>query len=113
MQEAKIDKLYQEIGIRIRDAREANGTTQELFSSQLGLSRASIINLEKGRHRPSLHLLLDIAEILQLDYTTLIPVEKPVTTIRTKKPFDLNEVVSYEKLSRSTEDTIKQIISSI
>lgn len=113
MQEGRIEKLYQDIGIRVRDAREINGITQELLATQLGLSRASIINLEKGRHRPSVHLLIEIAEILQLDYTSLIPVENPAPALRSKKPFDLNKVLSYEQISSNTEATIKQIISSI
>lgn len=113
MLQDKLTKFYQDIGILIKDAREVNGITQELLASQLGMSRASIINLEKGRHRPSLHLLIDIADILQVDYTTLIPVEPKMVSVTVKKPFDLKNMISDEKISSNTKATIRNIISSI
>jgi transcriptional regulator with XRE-family HTH domain len=55
-----MDQFYQEIGSRIRNARLLSGISQEILAAQLGLTRASIINIEKGRHRPSVHLLIEI-----------------------------------------------------
>jgi transcriptional regulator with XRE-family HTH domain len=112
MQQDKITNFYQSIGLLIKEAREVNEITQELLASQLGLSRASIINLEKGRHRISLHLLIEIADFLQVNYTTLIPVDvRGISVI--KKPFDMKNMISDEKVSSSTRAAIKSIISSI
>jgi transcriptional regulator with XRE-family HTH domain len=112
MQESRINKLYQDIGSRIRETREINGITQELLSEQLGLSRASIINIEKGRHKPSLHQLMDIAEMLKVHFTTLIPQGTFTPTI-VKAPFDLDDYVSDQKLSKHEEAQMKHIISSL
>ena len=111
MQETTQKKFYQEIGSRIRDARIINNITQQVLADQLGLTRASIINIEMGRHKPSLHLLLEIAEVLQLDYTALIPVQAS-QLVKQKKSLDLSKIVTDQKMSRTTEATLRDIIAS-
>lgn len=48
---------------KIRDLREEKRLTQEALADQLGISRQSIISVEKGKCLPSLPLALRIAEI--------------------------------------------------
>ena len=72
---ADFDELYRELGRRIRQARERNGEglSQDALAKQLGISRASVVNIEAGRQRAPLHLLWQIAQLLGTDLTSLIP----------------------------------------
>ena len=72
---ADSDDLYRELGRKIRQARERFGEklSQEALAQRLGLSRASMVNIEAGRQRAPLHLLWQIAELLGADLTMLIP----------------------------------------
>ncbi|CAM2883961.1 helix-turn-helix transcriptional regulator [Erysipelothrix tonsillarum] len=49
---------------RIRDVRECQGLTQQLFAEQVGVSRQTIIALEKGSYNPSLELSFKCAQVL-------------------------------------------------
>lgn len=73
MIKAEQKKFYLLLGERIKDARTKSGLKQEAFADFLSLSRASIVNIEKGRQRPSIHLLWDIAKVLAIEVTTILP----------------------------------------
>lgn len=68
--------FYADVGIRVRRAREDRGLTQETVASQVGLTRTSMTNIEKGRQRVALHTLVDIAQVLGVSFTALIPDEE-------------------------------------
>lgn len=73
MMEARESILYQQLGNTIRGLRQKHGIKQEDLASQVGLSRASIVNIEKGRHRPQLHILYELATVFQCDVCDLLP----------------------------------------
>ncbi len=47
----------------VRGYREARGMTQERLAESAGVSRQSIISIERGRYVPSLPLALRLARI--------------------------------------------------
>jgi len=53
------------ISRRLKNLREAQNLTQEELAERLGISRQSIISVERGRCLPSLPLALRISEIFQ------------------------------------------------
>lgn len=55
--------FYKNIGLRIANLREKKGMTQEKLGQHVDLSRVSIVNIEKGRQKPSLYLLYKMAEV--------------------------------------------------
>ena len=69
------DALYQAVGRNIRDARERSvkKLSQEKLAQHLGVSRASIVNIEAGRQHAPLHLLWQIAEALDTELVLLLP----------------------------------------
>jgi len=71
----KIDSIYPEVGRRIREARNANThqLTQQGLGDQIGLSRESIANIERGRQQVLLHHVLQIATVLGVPITDLVP----------------------------------------
>lgn len=68
-----IQQYYRVLGQRVRAARHAAGQTQEELGARLGLSRASVTNLEAGRQRVPVHTLAQAAATLQLNIAALIP----------------------------------------
>jgi HSP20 family protein len=56
------------ISRRIKDLREEKKLTQEDLAEQLGISRQSIISVEKGRCTPSLPLALRIMEFFEQSF---------------------------------------------
>lgn len=66
-------QFYADVGARIRKIREKRGVTQETLGTLIGLSRASVINIEKGRQRFLAHMLVDIAVALHVGPDELLP----------------------------------------
>jgi transcriptional regulator with XRE-family HTH domain len=61
---AEPTNIYKLIGERIRDERQKKRLTQDELASRIGLKRASITNVEKGRQQLLVHTLLQIADSL-------------------------------------------------
>ena len=73
--------IYKEIGARIRSRRKELRLTQETLASRLGLSRASLANIETGRQSVLVHRLYPIAQVLSLSVADLLPpLPTPPTT---------------------------------
>jgi transcriptional regulator with XRE-family HTH domain len=65
--------FYAEVGRRIRALRAARGISQEELAAALSLSRTSVTNIERGRQRILLHILLEVCGILGADPMELLP----------------------------------------
>jgi transcriptional regulator with XRE-family HTH domain len=64
---------YATLGRTVRTRREALRLTQADLSAKIGLSRASIANIEGGRQAVLLHQFLALAEALIVPPMDLIP----------------------------------------
>lgn len=62
-----------QLGEKIKAARQNCGLTQEELGTMLGLTRTSIVNIEKGRQSPPLFKLSLMANFLQVSITDLLP----------------------------------------
>ncbi|AJC72212.1 MAG: helix-turn-helix transcriptional regulator [Thermococcus sp.] len=51
---------------RLRELREAKGLTQEELAKALGVTRQTIIAIEKGKYDPSLRLAFKIARFFNV-----------------------------------------------
>jgi len=67
------DVLYVKIGALIRGRREKLDMTQQRLAEMVGLSRASIANIESRRQNIYLHQLFAIAHNLGIDVMDIIP----------------------------------------
>jgi transcriptional regulator with XRE-family HTH domain len=72
MQKEEQDFLYESIGEQIRTLRKKSRFSQEQLAQKLRLSRVSIVNIEKGRQHPSIHLLIDISRVLNTPLSTFL-----------------------------------------
>ena len=62
----KAEEIYREVGQNIRRYREDARRTQAQLAAQIGMSRASLANIEAGRQQVLLHYLYAIADALEL-----------------------------------------------
>ena len=66
-------QLYSKIGELVQRHRQVARLTQQQLASATGLSRASIANLEAGRQRIQIHILYDVAQVLDVPVSDLLP----------------------------------------
>ena len=70
----EIPNCYRALGIAVAARRKKNKVSQEVLARAVGLSRASIANIETGRQKVLLHHVYLIAEALSCEsITELIP----------------------------------------
>lgn len=106
------DTFYKELGERVKNQRLKEKKSQEELADYLNLTRSSMVNFEKGRHRPSIHQLIKMANFLKINYVKLIPFDfdkeqQPSGEIK------IENAVSDEKLDLSTINALKNFISDI
>jgi transcriptional regulator with XRE-family HTH domain len=70
-------------GARVRTARQRQGLTLEALAAAAGISRATLSNLERGEHSPSLTAATNVARALRVSLAELLGDEdrRPVVTI--------------------------------
>lgn len=113
MTDEEITEFYREIGARIRKYRKKIGMKPEMLAQQLGLTRPSIVNIEKGRHKPSIDTLLQISELLFVSYTELIPSTRSEGG-KIRSPKKSETIITDTALkNRSAEKILKEFIATI
>src|SRR4051812_21599657 len=66
------------LGARIREARESTGWTQQQLADALGMSRTTIVAIEKGERRLKPAELVQVASLLGRNVSDLLQREAPV-----------------------------------
>lgn len=61
---------------RVAEFRKQFGYSQESLASKLGVSRQTIISIEKGKYNPSLPLAMIMAEIFQTNVENIFSLEE-------------------------------------
>jgi len=61
------DRIYKNLGKRIRDLRKSLSLTQDRLAKRIGISRASLANIEAGRQQVLVHHLFALANALDLE----------------------------------------------
>ena len=61
------ERIYKNLGFRIRSLRKSLGLTQDQLAKQVGISRASLANIERGKQQVLVHHLFALASGLQLE----------------------------------------------
>ena len=67
------EPVYKTIGAIIRGRRRRLEWAQATLAARLGISRATLANIETGRQRVLVHQLYNFAEVLQLKPSDLLP----------------------------------------
>ena len=67
-----MDVNYELIGVRIKRYRENKGLSQEELGSIIGISNRHLSKIETGAKNPSLELILNIANVLNITADDLL-----------------------------------------
>jgi len=67
------ESFYSEVGQRIKSARLRRSMSQEQLGERLGLSRASIANIENGRQKLLAHMIVEVSEVLLVPVWEILP----------------------------------------
>ena len=104
---ADFDDLYGEVGRKLRQARVTQGLSQERLAQQLGISRASVVNIEAGRQRAPLHLLWQFSEALATDLSLLIPRREELSPAAKEATLDPAMVKQIREAANHDSDAVK------
>jgi transcriptional regulator with XRE-family HTH domain len=105
--------LYYMIGNRIKSLRTERSLSQEDLSLQLNLSRASISNIELGRHQIPLFLLYELSLFFKIDIHDLIPsIEDIQSNLNSNNP-ELSKILDTQNLDLSQKANLENILNSI
>lgn len=91
----KRESISKYIRQKIKEHREARKIKQEELGELLGLSRVSILNMEAGKHRPSVDTIFYLCGILKCQIADLFPPIKAVKII-----FEEKEIKIKKKIRR-------------
>lgn len=67
------NEFVKKVGSKIVFYRERCGFTQEKLAELIGVERNTITRYESGLREPKLHLLVEIAKVLEISITDLLP----------------------------------------
>jgi transcriptional regulator with XRE-family HTH domain len=102
------DDLYRALGRAIADRRRDRGLSQAAVARAIGLTRASLANLEGGRQRVLLHHLYRLVPTLGLtSLFDLIPAQWTFEDVTPPPRF------AGSPLSAQEEDMVEKLIQSI
>ena len=88
-----MDDFYEQFGRRVRGARLEQGLNQQALAHRVGLERSSISNVEKGRQRVQLHMLLEFAAALNVPPSQLLPQDTAASDPLRRVPEDTRPFV--------------------
>lgn len=104
-------ELRQYIGIQIASTRKDRNLFQTQLAEKIGRSRVSVVNIEKGNQLPSVFLLWQIAQKLE------VPIEHffPLTESSKPLPTDvlLQQAEQTEDINEDSKTTLTQFIKDL
>ena len=76
---------WPELIVHLRRHRTERGMTQEDLAEKAGVTRQTIISIERGRYSPSIELALRLGRIFGVPVETLFELDEPGRPAREKR----------------------------
>ena len=92
-----VPSLYGRLGTTIKARRHQLGVTQQRLAFLLGISRASLANIETGRQRMLVHQLYRFADVLELRLEDLLPKSEEIKELEVFDNLRFSENVTLEE----------------
>ena len=107
--------LYKRIGSTIKVKRRVLGLTQQQLANQLGISRASLANVETGRQRILVHQLYELAGQLSVNVSDLLPESSEAEALQTLDDllFSENVTVQQRQQNHHSSEKTDGVVTSI
>jgi DNA-binding XRE family transcriptional regulator len=113
MNEYDIQKFYIDLGSKIHTIRKQCKINQDQLAEKVGLTRTSIVNIEKGRQKVLIHTLINIASALNADLKELIPVEPPFNYFIVNSEYNELPKSQFNELPKTEQQLVNQLIRKI
>ena len=118
MSVASVDKFYEELSERIKDCRLRKQVSLTHMANYLDLSKSTVSNIETGRHRPSIHHLVIMANVLNMELSDLIPSQKDLIqspSLKTKTAVKEKKVITDDKktVDKLTQEVLLEFLSAV
>jgi len=102
--------VYRSLGRAIAQRRTAIDLTQAEVAAEIGLTRASLANIETGRQKVMLHHVYKLANALKLDsILDLVPPSFAFTDAQESLPFSRTDVTARQKAQM--ESVVRQALA--
>lgn len=105
--------FYQHLGVSLKEARIKSGQSQEALAGAMGLSRVTVVNIEKGRQKVQIHNLVEAANFLNIDLTQILPGQSKTTEVNSSVVEKIKKKFSNEIKSSSVENFVRVTFSNL
>jgi transcriptional regulator with XRE-family HTH domain len=103
--------IYKAFGRAVAQRRRAIPKTQEQVAREIGLSRASLANIERGSQKVFLHQILALAKALELESAhEIVPTKAPEPA---KSARDEVRFSGAKDLSKKQKAFVTSLVSSL
>lgn len=106
----RIEAVYKEIGRNIRTRRRQIDASQDSIAQQLGISRATLANIETGRQRVLVHQLYGIAHALGIKPGDIMP---PPSSDKAADDFTLESLPVGGDVNLEQRKDVYRLITSV
>ena len=106
-------EFYQQLGEKLKKARTDANKSQEALAQTLGLSRVTIVNIEKGRQKILVHNLVDAANFLEVKLSDLIPSEQNDIEVNQEIVSKINRKFTDELKANSVQNFVRTTLSNL
>jgi transcriptional regulator with XRE-family HTH domain len=108
------EALYKLLGDRIRTKRLEFGYSQDYLAKGLGIGRASISNIEAGKHQITLSILYQLSKKLNTEVHLILPTYNEVIEKMNISEFsDIKSVLEKQSLNKKTISDIEDLIKNL
>ncbi len=105
--------FYQKLGENLKEARIKSEKSQEALAKSMGLSRVTVVNIEKGRQKVMVHNLVEAANFLNVNIGSLIPNQQDAPKLNDDVITKINKKFTDELKANSVQDFVRATFSSI
>lgn len=106
-------EFYQQLGEKLKKARTDANKSQEALAQTLGLSRVTVVNIEKGRQKILVHNLVDAANFLEVKLSDLIPSEQNDNEVNQEIVSKINRKFTDELKANSVQNFVRTTLSNL
>ena len=84
--------------------------SQAKLAEQVGITRASVVNIERGRQRPPVHLMWQIATALNVEPIRFIPLKRDMDARGAPVQLDA-KVITYIEQAAQNDPSTKRLLT--
>jgi transcriptional regulator with XRE-family HTH domain len=105
--------MFRMLGERLKQIRLDNKLNQEDVARQIGLNRASISNIEVGRHQAPLSVLYEMSKLYKTDIQLLLPGYYEIVARINENNKKVNDLLDNMSMSQEMRSSIQKVLDNL